>query len=70
MPKQTLADHAATKAAAQYLLRQGLATYAEIAAISGWSRQMVRHWAQQLDAESARRDHLAKIWREALRQNK
>ena len=70
MRKTTLIDHDASKRAAQYLLRNGLATYAEIATISGRSRQVVRLWATELGAESARQDHLAKIWRDALRQNK
>ena len=68
MPKQTLTDHDATKAAVQYLLRKGLATYAEIATISGRNRQTIRLWAQQLDAETARQKHLEKLWRDAFRQ--
>ena len=68
MRKTTLIDHDAGKRAAQYLLRKGLATYAEIAAISGRSRQIVRFWAAELDAETARQDHLTKLWRDALRQ--
>jgi len=66
MPKQTLAKHDAAKRAAQYLLREGLASYAEVAALTGKSRQGVRKWAIELDAETARQDHLAKIWHEAL----
>lgn len=68
MRKSVLIDHDAAKRAAQYLLRNGLATYAEIAAITGRSRQVVRLWASKLDAETARQDQLAKLWREALRQ--
>jgi len=68
--KTALSDHDATKAAAQHLLRNGLASYAEIASICGRSRQIVRFWAAELDAETARQDHLAKLWRDALRQNK
>jgi hypothetical protein len=67
MRKTALIDHDAGKQAAQYLLRNGLATYAEVAAISGRSRQVVRLWATELGAETARQDHLAKLWREALR---
>jgi len=67
MRKKALSDPDATKAAAQYLLKNGLATYAEIAAISGRNRQTVRLWSQQLGAESARQEYLAKIWRDALR---
>ena len=65
MSKKTLPDHDAGKQAAQCLLRKGLATYIEIAQLSGRSRQIVRHWSQQLDAESARQDHLAKLWAKA-----
>jgi transposase len=68
MRKQTLPDTDAAKRAAQHLLSQGLASYAEIAAITGRSRQVVRLWANQLGAESARQDYLAKVWRDAMRQ--
>ena len=67
MRKKALTNHDATKAAAQSLLKQGLATYAEIAALSGYSRQTIRWFAGELDAETARQDHLAKLWRDALR---
>lgn len=50
MRKTTLIDHDASKRAAQSLLRNGLATYAEIATISGRSRQVVRLWATELGA--------------------
>jgi hypothetical protein len=70
MRTTTLTDPDAVKRAAQQLLSEGLATYAEVATISGRSRQIVRYWARELDAESARQEHLAKLWREALRQNK
>jgi hypothetical protein len=70
MGKTALPDHDAAKLAAQQLLRNGLATYAEIAAISGRSRQVVRLWAQQLDAETARRERLERLWKRALRHNK
>jgi TPP-dependent pyruvate/acetoin dehydrogenase alpha subunit len=70
MRKTTLTDHDAVKRAAQYILKNGLASYAEIAAISGRNRQTVRLWAQQLNAESARQDYLAKLWREALQRSR
>ena len=70
MRKTTLTDHDAAKQAAQSLLRKGLATYAEIATISGRSRQIVRFWAAGLDAETARQDHLANLWTKALRQGR
>jgi len=46
-----------------------LATYAEIAALSGRSREIVRFLAIQIGAETARQEHPGKLWREALRQN-
>jgi hypothetical protein len=66
MVNRTLPEHAAGKRAAQYLLSHGLASFAEIAALSGRSRQVVRLWSTELNAESARQKHLKKIWREAL----
>ena len=69
MGKQTLTDSSdQIKRAAQYLLRKGLANYVEIADLSGRSRQIVRFWAKELGAETARQEHLAKIWAQALRQ--
>ena len=70
MGRTALPDNAAAKAAAQYLLTSGLATYVEIAELCGVSRQTIRFWAIELGAESAREKHLAKLWREALRKNK
>ncbi len=63
MPKAALPDHDAAKRAAQHLLSQGLATYAEIATLTGLSRQAVRQWG----IESARQDYLAKVWRDAIK---
>ena len=68
MPKTALPDPDATKRAAQLLLKQGDATYAEISRISGRSREIVRFWAKQLGAETARAERLEKLWQEALRQ--
>lgn len=70
MGRTALPDNAAAKAAAQDILRQGLATYVEIAALSGVSRQTIRYWAVELNAELARERHLAKLWKDTLRQNK
>lgn len=53
-----------TKAAAQYLLRHGLATNAEIAELSGRSRQIVAHWAKEFP--DARAERLQKVWARAL----
>ena len=70
MRKTTLPDPDVTKAAAQDLLQKGLASYAEISALSGRSRQIVWHWAKELGAETARQDHLAKLWAKALDDNR
>ena len=69
MRKTALVDHDAAKRAAQQILRDGLATYAEIAAITGRSRQVVRLWAHQMNAETARQERLTNLWTRALRQN-
>jgi hypothetical protein len=66
MVNRTLPEHAAGKRAAQHLLSRGLASYAEVAALAGRSRQIVRKWASQIDAETARREHLQKLWNDAL----
>ena len=54
MGKTALINHDAVKAAAQDLLMQGLATNAEIAMLSGRSRQIIHHWARELGADTAR----------------
>jgi hypothetical protein len=66
MSKKALTNPDTIKTAAQDLLKSGLASYAELAAISGRNRQTVRLWSLQLGAESARQKHLEKIWREAI----
>ena len=40
----------ATKAAALYMLKNGLASYKEIAELSGRSRQIIRIWGGRVDA--------------------
>jgi predicted transcriptional regulator len=65
MGKQATSHDAITKAAALYLLERGLASYSEVAELSGRSRQIVRHWAK--DHATARQKHLAKLWARALR---
>jgi hypothetical protein len=59
-----MADHDSTKAAAIYLLRNGLASRNEVAQLSGRSRQIVAHWAK--DYPDARSQRLAKIWQRAI----
>jgi predicted transcriptional regulator len=54
-----------TKAAAREMVRKGLATCAEIAQLSGRSRQVVRYWAA--DAAEKRGQYLADQWDRALK---
>jgi hypothetical protein len=70
MGKSTLSKHDAIKAAAQYMLKNGFGTYSEIASLSGRSREIIRHWAIQLGAETAHQEHLARLWAKALRESK
>lgn len=53
-----------TKAAALYMLRRGLATYAEIAELSGRSRQIVAHWGKEFP--DARAEYLKVQWAKAI----
>lgn len=62
MAKATANDDI-TKAAALYLLKHGLASVAEVTALCGRSRQIVRHWAREYP--DARAERLAKIWARA-----
>lgn len=66
MSKPELTDHEATKRAAQYMLRNGFATYSEIAALAGLSRQAVRMWSVKLGNEYAREKYVLKVWQAAL----
>lgn len=65
MDKKTTTD--TTKAPALYMLRNGLASYQEIAQQSGRSRQVVRVWGTNVDAPAARKRYLRKIWIDAHR---
>ena len=51
--------------AAIYLLEHGMASYSEIAALTGKKRQTVRWWARRLDPE-ARQVYLREQWAKAL----
>ncbi|WP_143130557.1 hypothetical protein [Bradyrhizobium arachidis] len=55
----------ATKSAALYMLRNGLASYKEIAELSGCSKQVVRIWGIKVDAPKARKRHLQQAWTRA-----
>jgi len=59
---------AARKAAVE-LASKGEATLAELARLAGTSRQLVRFWvlSAKVDAESRRRAHLRKLWRQHLK---
>lgn len=48
------------------MLRRGLATYAEIAKLSGQSRQIVRHWGAEIKG-GPREDLLQKEWNKGLK---
>jgi len=64
MGKQTIDP---TKAAALYMLKNGLASYKEIAELSGRSRQVVRVWGGRVDAPEARKRYLKRVWARASR---
>lgn len=56
----------AAKAAAIALLTKGLASQSEVARMAGVSRQLVRHWAQDIPVERNREAVLTKLWRQAM----
>ena len=56
-----------TKAAALYMLKNGLASYKEIAELSGRSRQIIRIWGGKVDAPKARKRYLQGVWTRASR---
>ena len=55
----------AKKAAALYMLKNGLASYKEIAELSGCSKQVVRVWGSKVDAPKARKQYLQHAWTRA-----
>jgi hypothetical protein len=57
----------AAKAAALYMLKNGLASYKEIADLSGRSRQIIRIWGGRVDAPEARKRYLQRVWTRASR---
>jgi hypothetical protein len=62
MGKQTTAS---AKAAALHMLKNGLASYKEIAELSGRSRQVIRVWGLRVDAPEARKRYLQRVWTRA-----
>jgi len=59
MGKQTIDP---TKAAALYMLKNGLASYKEIAELSGRSPQIIRIWGGKVDWPGARKRYLKRVW--------
>lgn len=55
-----------TKAAAIAMLRKGLASYSEIAELSGRSRQIVAHWGKEYP--NARAEYLKAQWAKSVLQ--
>jgi hypothetical protein len=62
-------DGSKQQAVALELLRKGWVTQSEAAALTGASKQLVRHWClrRKIDVAAAREAHLRRIWRDALR---
>jgi hypothetical protein len=56
-----------TKAACIQMLRKGLASYVEIAELSGRSRQIIAHWAKEYP--NARAEYLKAQWDKAVLQS-
>lgn len=65
MGRQTTNDNT-TKAAALKLLRRGLITPPEAARLTGASRQLVRHWIQDISVRQARIALVDRIWRREI----
>jgi hypothetical protein len=55
--------------AAVALLRRGVATLADVAWLTGASRQLIRHWARQaeIDATKRRAAYLERHWSRQMR---
>jgi transposase-like protein len=60
----------AAKAAAIALLTKGLASQSEVARLAGVSRQLVRHWAQDIPVDRNRDAVLTKLWRQELKRHR
>jgi hypothetical protein len=62
-------DGSKAQAVALSLLRKGVVTQSEAAALTGASKQLVRHWCLRrgIDCAAAREAYLRKTWRKALR---
>lgn len=64
--KQDTTKDPAAKRAAISLLSRGLATKAEVARLAGVSKQLMQHWAADIDTEKNRNAVLSKLWHKAL----
>jgi hypothetical protein len=62
-------DGSKQQAVALDLLRKGVITQSEAAALAGATRQLVRHWCLRrgIDTGAAREAYLRKTWQRALR---
>ena len=62
-------DGSKQQTAALALLRKGIVTQSEAAALIGASKQLVRHWCLRrgIDTAAAREAYLRKTWQRALR---
>jgi hypothetical protein len=60
----------AAKAAAIALLSKGLVTKAEAARLAGVSKQLMQHWAADIDTERNRNALLSKLWRNEIKRRK
>lgn len=67
MDDSTEKDDAAREAAIE-MLTEGMATPAEVARLSGASRQLLRYWIQRagIDPRKTRDSQLAKAWRKKV----
>jgi len=62
----TTKDEQARRAALS-MLSEGLASLSEVARLAGVSRQLMSHWAKDIDVDRARNGYLSKEWRKALK---
>ena len=67
MPKKTVPNDDAIRSAVQRMAQDGTASLPEIVRLSGRSRQIVRYWIREIEADTIRDKQLAKAWQRALR---
>jgi len=67
MGKTTKDDSTIPKRAAIALLSRGLATKAEMARCAGVSKQLMQHWAADIDTEKARDAVVSRLWLNQLK---